>query len=262
MCELLGLSARYPVTLEMSLQKLMQRAELSNPDGWGAVFYEQNDVYLFREPEPANNSMLANFLAESGIASHLVLSHIRRATSGSVELRNTHPFVRELNGCMHSFAFNGNVPGVFDLGLELSRFSPIGENDAEVAFCWLLKQFSNEASKLDLKRTASILKSFGDQLAAMGPANFLYSDSHYLYAYSSRRSHLDSVRPPGLHYITRQCGQEHNSLPCVGLNVKTTVDTVQTVTLIASVPLSDEVWIPFAENQLLVLEKGQILKQE
>jgi len=48
MCELLGLSARYPVTLEMSLQKLMQRESLSNPDGWGAVFYEKNDVYVFR----------------------------------------------------------------------------------------------------------------------------------------------------------------------------------------------------------------------
>ncbi len=262
MCELLGLSARYPVTLEMSLQKLMQRAELFNPDGWGAVFYEKNDAYVFREPEPANNSTLANFLAESGIASHLVLSHIRRATTGSIELRNTHPFMREFNGCMHSFAFNGNVPGVFDLGLELNRFSPIGETDAEVAFCWLLEQFNSEVDKLNLKRTVSILKSFGDQLAAMGPANFLYSDSLYLYAYSSRRSHADGMHPPGLHYISRQCDQEHNSLPCVGLNVKTTVDIVQELTLIASVPLSDETWTPFAENQLLVLEKGRILNQD
>ena len=67
----------------------MQRADLSNPDGWGVVLYERNDVYLFREPEPANNSTLANFLTGSGIASHLVLSHIRRATTGSIEFRHT-----------------------------------------------------------------------------------------------------------------------------------------------------------------------------
>jgi glutamine amidotransferase len=240
----------------------MQRAELSNPDGWGAVFYEKNDAYVFREPEPANNSTLANFLAESGIESHLVLSHIRKATTGTVELRNTHPFMREFNGRMHSFAFNGNVPGVFDLGLKLNRYIPVGETDSEYAFCWLLEQLSGETCKVDWKRTASILKSFGDQLATMGPANFLYSDSLYLFAYSSRRSHADGLHPPGLHYISRQCDQKLNSVPCIGLNVKMTMNTTQELTLIASVPLSDEAWLPFAENQLLVLEKGRVLNQD
>jgi glutamine amidotransferase len=262
MCELLGVSAQYPVALEMSFRKLMQRAELSNPHGWGTVYYEQNDAYLFREPRPANDSRLADLLARCGIESHLVLSHIRKATTGPVELRNTHPFMREVNGRMHSFAFNGNVPGVFDLGLALNRFFPIGETDAEFAFCGLLEQLISEAENIGWKRSASILKSFGDRLASLGPANFLYSDSLYLYAYSSRRTHADGVHPPGLHYITRQCDQEQHSIPCVGLNVKATVNTKQKLTLIASVPLSDEAWMPFAENQLLVLEKGQVLKQD
>ena len=262
MCELLGLSAQYPVTLEMSFQKLMQRAELSNPDGWGAVFYDQTDAYVFREPRPASNSALANLLAKCGIESHLVLSHIRKATTGPVVLRNTHPFMREFNGRMHSFAFNGNVPGVFDLGLESNRFIPVGETDAEFAFCRLLEQFGSEADQVDWKRSVSILKSFGDQLATMGPTNFLYSDSRYLFAYSSRRCHADGVHPPGLHYITRRCGKKHNSVPCVGLDVKSTINTTQELTLIASVPLSDEAWIPFEENQLLVLEKGRILNQD
>ena len=261
MCELLGLSAQYPVTLEMSFQKLMQRAELSNPDGWGVVFYEQNDAYVFREPRPASNSRLANLLAQCGIESYLVLSHIRKATTGPVELRNTHPFMREFNGRMHSFAFNGNVLGVFDLGPASTRYFPIGETDAEFAFCRLLELLSSEAEKVDWKRSASILKSFGDQLATMGPANFLYSDSLYLYAYSSRRSHSDGIHPPGLHYNSRQCDQNQSSIPCVGLNVKSTLNRTQKLTLIASVPLSDETWIPFEENQLLVLEKGRILKQ-
>ena len=156
MCELLGLSARYPVTLEMSFQKLMQRAELSNPDGWGAVFYKQNDAYVFREPKPAINSALAT----------------------------------------------------------------------------------------------------------MGPTNFLYSDRLYLFAYSSRRSHADGVHPPGLHYISRQCDQKINSLPCIGLNLKKSMSKTQTLTLIASVPLSDEAWTPIAENKLLVLENGRILNQD
>jgi predicted glutamine amidotransferase len=262
MCELLGLSAQYPVTLEMSFQKLMQRAELSNPHGWGAVFYEQNDAYVFREPRPASNSKLANLLAECGIESHLVISHIRKATSGAIELRNTHPFTREIDGRLHSFAFNGDVPGVFDLGLELTRFFPMGVTDGEYAFCWILEQLTSQVDAIDWKRSASILKSFGQQLAAMGPANFLYSDSQYLYAFASRRTHSDGIHPPGLHYIIRQCDQQQHAIPCVGLNVKSTVNTTQKLVLIASVPLSEEAWLPFEENQLLVIEKGLILNHD
>lgn len=132
MCELLGVSSLHPVTLEMSFQSLMHRARLANPDGWGAVFHEQNDAYVFREPRPANNSQLAKLLGQCGIESRLVLSHIRKATTGPIELRNTHPFTREIHGRLHSFAFNGDVPGVFNLGLTLGQFSPIGETDGEV----------------------------------------------------------------------------------------------------------------------------------
>ncbi len=139
MCELLGVSSLHPVTLEMSFQSLMHRARLANPDDWGAVFYEQNNAYVFREPRPANNSQLARLLGLCGIESQLVISHIRRATTGSIELRNTHPFMREFNGRMHSFAFNGNVPGIFDLCLASNRFLPIGDTDGELAFCRLLE---------------------------------------------------------------------------------------------------------------------------
>jgi len=262
MCELLGLSAQYPVTLEMSFQKLIQRAELDNPHGWGAVFYEQNDAYLFREPRPAGNSQLANLLAQCGVESHLVISHIRKATTGPIELRNTHPFSREIWGRLHSFVFNGNVPGVFDLGLKLTRFLPIGVTDGEYAFCWLLEQFADRDDDIEWKFSASILKSFGEQLATMGFANFFYSDSQYLYAFSSRRTHPDGMHPPGLHYIIKHCDQEQHAIPCVGLNVKPTINRPQKLTLIASVPLSDETWLPFAENQLLVIDKGLILNHD
>jgi predicted glutamine amidotransferase len=36
----------------------------------------------------------------------------------------------------------------------------------------------------------------------------------------------------------------------------------QQIALIASVPLSDETWVPFEQNQLLVIENGQIRNSE
>ena len=147
MCELLGVSSLHPVTLEMSFQSLVHRARLANPDCWGAVFYEQNDAYVSREPRPA-----------------------------------TH-----------------------------------------------------------------------------GPANFLYSDGRRLYAFASKCYQSDGLHPPGLYHNTRHCDQQQHSIPCVGLSIQSVSVVAQALTLIASVPLSDETWVPFEENQLLVIENSEAL---
>ena len=75
-------------------------------------------------------------------------------------------------------------------------------------------------------------------------------------AYVFRRSHADGVHTPGLHYISRQCDQKINSLPCIGLIAKITMSKTQTLTLIASVPLSDEAWTPIAEINYWCLKTG------
>ncbi|MFT7555028.1 MAG: putative glutamine amidotransferase [Planctomycetota bacterium] len=259
MCELLGVSSLHPVTLEMSFQQLIKRAKIFNPDGWGAVFYEQNDAYVFREPRPADNSTLARLLANSGIESTLILCHIRRATTGPVGLRNTHPFNREVDGRQNSFAFNGNIPEVFELDLSMERFTPVGETDGEYAFCCLLEQLNQPPGGASQSGKASILQAFGDRLAAMGPANFLYSDSRRLYAYASRRTHSDGVHPPGLYYNIRHCDEVDRAIPCVGVQLETKESSEQLLTLVASVPLSDGEWVPFQDKQLIIIEDGNIL---
>jgi predicted glutamine amidotransferase len=248
--------------IEMSFQKLMERAETVNSDGWGAVFYEKNDAYVFRDPRPGSASRPAALPGHCGVESKLAISHIRKATGGAVELRNTHPFTREIHGRLHSFAFNGDVPEVFDLDLTSDRFWPIGETDGEYAFCWLLDQFAGSDSTGDWKNTAEDLQSLGCRLAEMGPANFLYSDSLRLYAFASRQRQGDGENSPGLYHLCRDCAQQAESIPCVGLAIGSSRKSEQELTLTASVPLSDEHWTPFESNQLLVIENGRILYQD
>lgn len=257
MCDLLGVSSRHPVAIEMSFRKLLERAKTVNPHGWGTVYYAGSDAYVFREPRPGSDSQLANILSHCGITSQLVISHIRKATSGEIALKNTHPFTREIDGKLHSFAFNGDIPSVFALHLETKRFQPIGNSDAEHAYCWLLNQLVKDKGKNDAQHKAQMLHAFGSQLSEMGPANFLYSDSHRLYAFASRRRHPDGEYPPGLYLLNRQCDQHTTSIPCVGLNIETSSSIPQEITLVASIPLSDEDWIPFQENELVILENGQ-----
>jgi len=257
MCDLLGVSSRQPVTIEMSFTKLMERAKTHNPDGWGSAFYRGSDAYIFREPRPGNGSRLADYLAKCGIASQLIISHIRKATQGEISIQNTHPFSRELNGRLHSFAFNGDIPAVYDIPLPSKRFMSIGDSDAEYAFCHILNKLAAGDTE-DSTRTAGILHHFGLLLSEMGPTNFLYSDSHCLYVFASRRRHPDGEYPPGVHYLCRQCRQTPASLPYEGIKLESTNALPQEVVLFSSVPLSDEAWTPMPENQLIAARNGQI----
>ncbi|MBV1959114.1 MAG: class II glutamine amidotransferase [Pseudomonadales bacterium] len=75
-----------------------------------------------------------------------------------------------------------------------------------------------------------------------GPANFLYSHGEYLFAHSHRRTnpatkHIDAS---GLHLLQRHCpATELNNTKIPGRSVDS---HEQALTLLASVPLSDEPW--------------------
>ncbi|MDO3744700.1 class II glutamine amidotransferase [Pseudomonas aeruginosa] len=109
MCELLGMSSRYPVRLTSSLMSLAAHAggASRNSDGWGIALYDERDVAVFRETGRASESPLVQFLLAGGPCTTLALGHIRHATQGARTLANTAPFTRELAGRMHVFAHNG-----------------------------------------------------------------------------------------------------------------------------------------------------------
>jgi predicted glutamine amidotransferase len=113
-------------------------------DGWGIAFYEGRDANLIRESSAAADSVLMSTLRGYRVASETVLAHIRRASFGPVELRNTHPFRRELRGWVHCFAHNGDLPGLeqqFELEPDAVAV-PVGNTDSEYAFCLLMQRMS------------------------------------------------------------------------------------------------------------------------
>ena len=118
MCELLGMSSRRPVRLTFSLQTLASHSIPPDrqSDGWGAVFYQGNDVALSREPIAASTRPLVVFLGQQGPSSSLAISHIRHATRGEITLANTQPFIREWAGRVHAFAH------IVETGNESFRF--------------------------------------------------------------------------------------------------------------------------------------------
>lgn len=264
MCELLALSSSRPARLTFSLHTLAARGGLlgRSHDGWGVAFYEGRDVALFREPRPAADSPLVNFLETQGPVTGLAISHIRHATRGEVSLANTQPFVRPLGGRSHAFAHNGDLPGIESaVPLDRAACGPVGQTDSELAFCALLARLSAlwlEGGVPTLESRLSVLATFAAELRALGPANFLYADGDALFAHGDRRlQHNGRAEPPGLWIRQRHCPPDAASAD-QGAGVAVHTDGTSVV-WVASVPLTDDPWQPLACGELVAIRDGRIL---
>ncbi len=262
MCELFCLSSHLPTRATLSLHTFAQHGGYIGHavDGWGLASYDGRDVRLYKEPEPAGDSSWLTFIEKRRIPSRLLISHIRHATQGGISYANTQPFVRELGGHVHVFAHNGRLDGIETRHTgECQRFRPLGETDSEIAFCVLLERLSSLWSGgmvPPLQKRLSIITGFAAEMRELGPANFLYADSDVLFAHGHRRMQANGeIVPPGLWRLQRRCAVDADSLPESGVTIENTWPD-QELTLIASVPLTSELWTPFAEGQVIVVKDG------
>jgi predicted glutamine amidotransferase len=264
MCELFGLSSRIPTVVSISLMRFAHRGGLDGRtlDGWGLAFYDGSDVRLFREPEPARDSVWLPFIEQRRVPSALVVSHIRHATQGRVALANTQPFVREYAGRMHCFAHNGKLADVEARhGSELRQFHPIGETDSEVAACALFERLArlwSPGATPTLDSRMQVVRTFAAAMRERGPANFLYVDGDAMFAHGHRRTQTDGrIVPPGLWWLSRRCAVDHDALPDAGVRVGEKPANQQLV-LFASVPLTDEDWRPLEEGEVIAVQGGEV----
>lgn len=265
MCELFCLSSRQPTRATVSLERFAQRGGYATHaiDGWGLALYDGHDVRLYKEPEPAADSLWLRFIEERRQPSQLLISHVRHATEGSVCLANTQPFVRELGGRAHVFAHNGQLNAIAQrLPSDPRRFTPLGETDSEVAFCILLDRLSRlwQGAKIpSLEARQAEVSRFASEMRIHGPANFLYSDSDALFAHGHRRIQSGGkVAPPGLWLLQRRCSCDSDAI-ITSEETQPGEPDPQELTLIASVPLSDEDWRPFDEGEIVVVRNGKVV---
>lgn len=268
MCELFAISSKVPTKTTFSLEEFARHGgkTAQHTDGWGLAFYDGSFAQIFHEAEPSAYSKWMQFLQGHQTPTRRLISHIRRASVGERALRNTQPFSRELGGKRHVFCHNGDLKDAHKK-LELGRFRAIGDTDSEHAFCFLLSKLEplwrDHPPSLD-DRTSVLKKTFSS-FSKMGPANFLYSDSDYLYAFANRRTQANGrMEPPGMYYLERHCDSNSNSssttLSSVAIeNERKASNSEQKIVLFASVPLSEEKWQPFEDNQMIVSKDGCIL---
>lgn len=266
MCELLALSCRLPTRLTSSLTALAShaRGESRNRDGWGMAFYQGRDVALYRGTEAADASAMVRWLEANGPPTRLSLGYIRHATQGQIELANTGPYLRELNGRIHGFAHNGNLARLFEEAEPAGHYRPVGATDSELAFCRLLSGMERLAAPPHdlppLEARLEVVAEMAATLRCLGPANFLYADGDTLFAHADRRLHPDTgrVEPPGLYRLAcpRQSASELLERPRSPQS-----DQAQRAVLLSSVPLSVGDWQPLPRGSVIAVRDGELVAE-
>lgn len=255
MCELLGMSANVPTDICFSFTGLMQRGGRTGPhrDGWGITFYEGKGFRTFKDPKPSCESQIAELVQNYPIKSRAVVSHIRQANRGGVNLENTHPFTRELWGRYWTFAHNGQLSGYQDL--HTGRHRPVGETDSELAFCWLLKQMEDRYPEppKDMESVFLYIAKCCDELREKGVFNMLLSDGEYVMTYCTNH----------LYWITRRAPFGKAALldEDVEINFQEETTPHDIVSVIATQPLTgNEAWQRMKPGEYGLFHLGELVK--
>ena len=250
MCQLLGMNCNTPTDVTFSFAGLAQRGGRTDhhADGWGIAFFEGRGARLFVDSAPAADSPVAELIRRYPIKSRNVISHIRKATVGAVQLENCHPFVRELWGRYWVFAHNGDLK---DYAPRLhGHFRPVGGTDSEQAFCWLMQELAKaHASVPPVGELTRTLAELVPQVARHGTFNMLLSNGEALWAHASTK----------LCYVVRQHPFASARLSDEDLAVNFAEHTTpdDRVAVVATTPLTcDEAWTPFQPGQLRVFVDG------
>ena len=147
MCRMFGFRSAVPTRAHRSLveaENALSDQSRDHPDGWGIGWVVDDDAYVMKTSNPAHTCHRFQS-ASARLTSHTFVVHVRKATVGSVDSVNAHPF-----RCGRwLFAHNGTVHGFDQLrGWMLDQILPgllpliLGDTDSEHVFFYLLSRLS------------------------------------------------------------------------------------------------------------------------
>ena len=255
MCELFAMSSKFSTDVNLSLEEFSLHGGGTGPhsDGWGIAYAMDRDFRVIKEPEAAFDSDCVKYIESHKLASHLVISHIRRASpSKVVAFENTHPFDREFFGRRLVFAHNGYIDQPESLlGEADRRWLPLGTTDSEAAFMVILSRLAERIDSYEAyhpRIVEEVLRELSPALRERGKANFLLADQEYLFA------HGDT----SLFSLCRACDLEEDQLASDALRVLVSHGPGQDVALVATNPLTEsEPWVPFEPGEIRVFHEGR-----
>ena len=184
MCEIFGVSSDRTIDVTRELKEFFKHGEY-NPHGWGFVSWNDEGKFTIdKEPVDSTKSTLIDSYLSGGFKCRGLIAHIRKATIGYVDIRNTHPFIaHDPNWREWAFAHNGTI---FESN-ELLPYADIqiGSTDSERILLYILDQnkgVTDEAARFQMMDSVAVKLSDKNKL------NFFAFDGQDLYVHK-KHSH-------------------------------------------------------------------------
>ena len=172
MCRLFGFRSNVESRAHHSLvvaENAMANQASYHSDGWGIGYFIGEDPYLFRTSKGAAQDDSFRRFSE-GLRSNTLLVHIRKATVGSIDPINSHPF----RYGSWLFAHNGTIFGFDKIKermqaeiLPVYRRVLFGNTDSETIFYFLLSAMVRRGCSPDGKCDGPIETTVEAQQAAL-----------------------------------------------------------------------------------------------
>lgn len=253
MCQLLGMNCNTPTDIAFSFEGFCKRGGITDhhTDGFGIGFFENKGLRLFLDDQSSTQSPIAKLITSYPIKSENVISHIRKATQGTITLANTHPFSRELWGEYWLFAHNGNLQQFHPTQNEY--YHPVGDTDSERAFCHILEQLRRRfPQKPDTPTLFQAVCELIEQIRPHGLFNMLLANHKMMFTHTSTL----------LYYIIRKApfGQAQLIDDDITIDFSEVTTPNDQVAVIATLPLThNEQWTQLAQNEITLFQGGEII---
>jgi predicted glutamine amidotransferase len=258
MCRLFGLHAGIDVCTAtfwlLNAPDSLATQSRRNPDGTGlGVFDEHGRAELHKEPIAAWRD--TQFATEAHqLTGTTFVAHVRYATTGSLDVRNTHPFLQD----GRIFAHNGVVEGLDDIDERLRELGTddlvLGETDSERVFALV---------------TGSIRSRAGDSTAGLVDAIRWLAANVPIYAVNvvlSTATDMWALRYPQTHelYVLDRRYEQKTAGPDPEFDLRTKRIRAQSAHLctrsslvFASEPMNDDPrWRPLEPGELVHVDAG------
>jgi glutamine amidotransferase len=211
MCRLFGFRSVVPAAVHPALvtekNSLLIQSRV-HKDGWGIAAYGGEPLPLVAHGVGPAHSDPDFERVSSRVSSHTVVAHVRQASVGAVELRNSHPFLHGRwsfvhNGTLHEFgrhraAVEALISPVFRPHIK-------GTTDTERCFYIFMsrlaarhaidRQVPVEGVARALAETMTLVSSITDDAQGRSAMNFLVTDGEVMVATRRNRTLFISTGP-------------------------------------------------------------------
>lgn len=195
MCEIFGISADRKIRANEVLIEFFSHSS-EHRDGWGLVTFDDGYPAVEKEPVAAKDSAyLKARLAGELNAAHMA-AHIRRATSGTQEYDNTHPFVkRDGSGRAWTLVHNGHIFEAPPLRKYLAEQK--GSTDSERILCYIVDEMNRQLeevapARITVSRTTEeeseriqLIDRITRELSAGNKLNYILFDGELMYVHTN-----------------------------------------------------------------------------